>query len=270
MVKLYLAVQTESSIIACPIYVCCLWFEGEVTNPLLLERKSFNGQPDKDRNNILDAIDEEESLGTIKQISQAINLSKPGLEFVEDEISSVSNYMISKAAYQIAKSTRESVEVVRANSLIAPSIYYKSSVDSDCLGTYLARCIADYRREWMIDTVLAKTYSQYNWQNNRGRLTDDHVSAILKYGISHHHIEPRLKAIAQMWCQCVGNLGIEFILSRNYQDNPPIWWNDLMDGQPFGERSPAITGDYPIEFVEWMTNNKPEVKREKRELKDGK
>ena len=170
---------------------------------------------------------------------------------MDKKIRSVLEYLVAKVSIKLG-----AVEVVTARQDIPGSSYYKSKFDASCLGSYLARAISDYRREWLIDEVYASAYSDYNWGKDRGRLTKDHALKVCKVGVSHLHIKERLTAVGDIFMDSLRSLDTETIMSRHSPARPPLWWGEVTE-QPFGEVAPFITGEYPPEFKGWLARVKP-------------
>jgi hypothetical protein len=245
--QVYVSVQTDPLIVACPLNFCILWLEKEVTHQLLLDQTYFTGKQPA----VIEALEYEDSVGSIQYIDQYLYPQELNVVGVDRKIRSVLEYMVAKVSVKLG-----AVEVIIARQDMPASSYYKSKFNASCLGSYLARAVSDYRREWLIDEVYASAYSDYNWGKDRGRLTRDHALTVCKIGISHLHIKKRLAGVGEIFMDNLRSLGVETIMSRHSPARPPLWWQEVTE-QPFGEVAPFVTGDYPQEFKEWLAKVKP-------------
>jgi hypothetical protein len=244
MKQVYVSVQTDPLIIACPLNFCILWLNKEVTHQLLLEQTFFTGK----QTAVIEALEYEDSEGSFAYIDEYLYPQELNVVGVDKKIRSVLEYLVAKVSSKLGE-----VEVVMARQDIPSSSYYKSKFDASCLGSYLAKAISEYRREWVIDEVYASAsaYSSYNWGKNRGRLTKDHAFTVCKVGISHLHIKERLAAVGDIFMDNLRTLDTETIMSRHTPARPPLWWEEVTE-QPFGEVAPFVTGEYPKQFKEWL------------------
>lgn len=245
--QVYVSVQTDPLIVACPLNFCILWLKKEVTHQLLLDQTYFTGKQPA----VIEALEYEDSVGSIQYIDQYLYPQELNVVGVDRKIRSVLEYMVAKVSVKLG-----AVEVIIARQDMPASSYYKSKFNASCLGSYLARAVSDYRREWLIDEVYASAYSDYNWGKDRGRLTRDHALTVCKIGISHLHIKKRLAGVGEIFMDNLRSLGVETIMSRHSPARPPLWWQEVTE-QPFGEVAPFVTGDYPQEFKEWLAKVKP-------------
>lgn len=259
MKQIYLAVQTDPLLVACPLNICCLWLVGEITNPVLLAQPTFDGTQEV----VIEAIDQEETAGTIKYFDRLILPSEINSVGWQPLLTRLVEWMAAKAARECSQ-----IELVLSRQDIPASSFYLSKFDASCLGSYLARCLSDYRRQWLIDEVFSG-YERYNWRENRGRLTSDHAFRILEHGVTHLHINERLPEIGRIWEEGVKALSTETIMSRYSATNPPLWWKDLFPDKQFGVVDAVATGQYEPEFMEWLNNVRvPEMPSCLQELRD--
>lgn len=248
MKQIYLAVQTDPLLVACPLNICCLWLVGEITNPTLLAQPTFDGMKEE----VIEALDQEEQAGTIKYFDRLILPSEINSTGWQPLLNRLVEWMAAKAAREYSQ-----IELVLARQDIPASSFYKSKFDASCLGSYLARCLSDYRRQWLIDELYSSAYERYNWQENRGRLTPDHAFRILEHGVTHLHINERLQEVGRIWEESVKALSTETIMSRYSPTNPPMWWKDLFPHKQFVVVDAIVTGQYEPEFMEWLDKVKP-------------
>lgn len=96
---------------------------------------------------------------------------------------------------EISANEKNSLILVDGNKLIKDFIYPQQFVikgDSKSASIAAASILAKVSRD-MYMLELDKKFPQYNWKNNAGYLTFEHMSAIDKYGITPHHRKSFLK-----------------------------------------------------------------------------
>jgi len=69
--------------------------------------------------------------------------------------------------------------------------------DAKVKGVGAASILAKVMKDYLLDE-LAEEFPNYNWKNNNGYVTKDHIEAIKKYGrCIHHRHSFKLKALGE-------------------------------------------------------------------------
>lgn len=240
--NLYIDCQFET-ILACPLCMVALWFTKELN-------KIDNNIK---RADLIKVIDTEIARGAIVYEEYYLYphyLNQVGLlKALKTNI----EFLSAKHSY-----THKTLNLILCRDRLPDSNYYKTTLDTNSIYSLITRLVSTTRREWLIKTIYAPYYKQYNLNRNLGLWSEDLSFRIINNGLNHLFILDNLNLVGLSWNKSYKKLTPQTILSPIYPGQPPSWWSDCLPSLPFGSITPEVTGITNPSFISWVcTLSKP-------------